>query len=174
MANQGCLADVPFYFHPDNVDAGRGMLTEWIAEVKSILPAARGPDAELVVRVPGLPFCDAQGLDVRAWCRDGLADVLIAENADGNRCDPNYDFRPMVAVAAGTPCRVLASVYSYLNSDRVDQAPLPMIRAAACNAWAQGVDGIYVAQWFHMWCARSPLHACTRTWHVCSNLCEPP
>ena len=36
MANQGCLADVPFYFHPDNVDAGRGMLTEWIAEVKSI------------------------------------------------------------------------------------------------------------------------------------------
>ena len=148
---------VPFYFHPDNVDAGRGMLTEWIAEVKSILTAARGPDAELVVRVPGLPFCDAQGLDVRAWCRDGLVDVLIAENADGNRCDPNYDFRPMVAVAAGTPCRVLASVYSYLNSDRVDQAPLPMIRAAACNAWAQGVDGIYVCQWFHMWCGLSPL-----------------
>ena len=54
------------------------MLTEWIAEVKSILTAARGPDAELVVRVPGLPFCDAQGLDVRAWCPDGQADVVIA------------------------------------------------------------------------------------------------
>ena len=26
-----------------------------------------------------------------------------------------------------------------------------MIRAAACNAWAAGVDGIYINQWYHMW-----------------------
>ena len=26
-----------------------------------------------------------------------------------------------------------------------------MIRASACNAWAAGVDGIYVCQWYQMW-----------------------
>jgi hypothetical protein len=89
------------------------------------------------VRVPGLNICDAQGLAVREWCATGLVDVVIGENTDGNRCDPNMDWRPMIAAASGTATRVLASVYSYLNSDRLDQAPLPMIRAAACNAWAQ-------------------------------------
>ena len=34
---------------------------------------------------------------------------------------------------------------------QMDQAPLSMIRAAAANAYAQGVDGIYVCQWYHMW-----------------------
>ena len=142
---------VPYYFHPERIQGGAAIMTKWIAEVRELLTNARGAAAELVVRVPGLPYCEAQGLAVRDWCAEGLVDVLIAENADGNRCDPNYDYRPMVAIASGTDSRVIASVYSYLNSDRLDQAPLPMIRAAACNAWAQGVDGIYVNQWYHMW-----------------------
>ena len=142
---------VPYYFHPARMAEGVTIMTKWISEIRELLRSARGPDAELIVRVPGLPHCEAQGLDVREWCVEGLVDVLIAENADGNRCDPNYDWRPMVSVASGTNTRVIASVYSYLNSDRLDQAPLPMIRAAACNAWAQAVDGIYVNQWYHMW-----------------------
>ena len=26
-----------------------------------------------------------------------------------------------------------------------------MLRAAACNFWDQGVDGLYVSEWFHLW-----------------------
>jgi hypothetical protein len=126
-----------YYFHPSRMEEGAEIMTQWIAEVRALLTEARGVDAELVVRVPGLNICDAQGLAVREWCATGLVDVVIGENTDGNRCDPNIDWRPMIAAASGTATRVLASVYSYLNSDRLDQAPLPMIRAAACNAWAQ-------------------------------------
>ena len=40
-----------------------------------------------------------------------------------------------------------------------------MIRAAACNYWDQGIDGLYLAHWFSNWpyegistksCASSP------------------
>ena len=36
-------------------------------------------------------------------------------------------------------------------SDRLLDAPLSMLRAAACNFWDQGVDGLYVSEWFHLW-----------------------
>ena len=76
---------------------------------------------------------------------------MVCENPDGNLCDPGHDWRPLVEAAAGTPARVFASVYSHLNSDRLSEAPIAMVRAAAANAWAQGVDGLYVNQWFYNW-----------------------
>ena len=54
-----------------------------------------------------------------------------------------------MAAAAGTDCKVFASIYSYLNSDRLSEAPIAMVRAAAANAWAAGVDGLYINQWFY-------------------------
>lgn len=46
-------------------------------------------------------------------------------------------------------CRVFASVYSFLNSDRLSEAPIAMVRAAAANAWKAGVDGLYLNQFFN-------------------------
>ena len=57
-------------------------MTVWVAAVKALL-TAKGPGRELVVRVPGLAHCEANGLDVGEWCRLGIVDVLIAENSDG-------------------------------------------------------------------------------------------
>eukprot|EP01050_Picozoa_sp_SAG11_P029171 SAG11_NODE_8103_length_1060_cov_0.947971_2_plen_138_part_00 len=93
---------VPWYFHPSGVASGKAapVLTAFISAVKAVLDAT-GPGKELVIRVPGLAHCDEAGLDVREWCRLGLCDVLIAENDDGNRCDPNFDFSPFVAIASG-------------------------------------------------------------------------
>lgn len=81
---------------------GAEILTAFIAAVSQLVKATGSPHRQLTVRVPNLAHCALQGLDVQQWCRAGLVDVLVAENSDGNLCDPQWDFRPAVAAAAGT------------------------------------------------------------------------
>jgi hypothetical protein len=66
-----------YYFHPSRMEEGATIMTAWIAEVRALLTEARGAEAELVVRIPGLNICAAQGLAVRDWCAAGLVDVVI-------------------------------------------------------------------------------------------------
>ena len=99
------------FFHPSNVAAGRPLLTALVRKVREAL-RAKGEGLELVVRVPNLSHCEQQGLDLRGWCEMGLVDVIVGENADGNLCDTQVDFTPLVEVAAGTGVRVFGSVYS--------------------------------------------------------------
>ena len=35
-----------------------------------------------------------------------------------------------------------------VHSDRLDNGTIEFIRAVACNYWAQGIDGLYLSQWF--------------------------
>ena len=91
--------------------AGRPLLTALVRKVREAL-RAKGEGLELVVRVPNLSHCEQQGLDLRGWCEMGLVDVIVGENADGNLCDTQVDFTPLVEVAAGTGVRVFGSVYS--------------------------------------------------------------
>ena len=139
----------PYYFHPDEVESGRQIMTEWIGQVHA---AVKESDAEreLAVRVPvdvegGL----AVGLDPLGWMRAGIVDVVIPE-ASVN-VDPEADFRPFVEAAGETPCRIIAAIKNMVDSDRVGEARIEMMRAAACNYWAQGIDGIYMAHWFAGW-----------------------
>ena len=53
--------------------------------------------------------------------------------------------------AKGTQCRIHAAIDSNVDSDRLGEASIEMIRAAACNYWAQGIDGLYISQWFTNW-----------------------
>ena len=103
------------------------------------------------MRLPSPDHCAAQGLDVRRWCEEGLVDVLVAGNPGGSEAETNYSFAPMLELAAGTGTRVLGSQYARLGSDRLDAAPAAMVRGAACNAWAEGVDGLYLDMWFGIW-----------------------
>ena len=68
-----------------------------------------------------------------------------------HRIDPNLDFRSILALAQGTGCRVIPALHSGVGSDRLGEGPIAMIRAQACNYYDQGVDGLYLAQWFHHW-----------------------
>ena len=40
---------------------------------------------------------------------------------------------------------------NHVDSDRLYTAPIEMIRAAACNYWEQGVDGLCCAHWCGNW-----------------------
>lgn len=142
----------PRFFHPTEVEAGTKIMTEWIGRVYEMVKKS-GKQRPLAVHVPhGLEDSRSIGLDVDQWIRLGIVDLIVGEVLAGpQRIDPNTDFRPLVAAAKGMKCRVLAALHSRVASDRLADGPISMVRAAACNYWDQGVDGLYLAQWFHHW-----------------------
>lgn len=146
------LNNHPRYFHPEKIDVGRGLMTDWIGRVHETVRSS-GDGRALAIRVPhDLTAAYDIGLDVAEWVRQGIVDVLIPERFAGpHRVDPNLNFRPMVELAQGTGCYVVPALHSGVGSDRVGEGPVPMVRAQACNYWDQGIDGLYLAQWFQHW-----------------------
>jgi len=142
----------PYYFHPDDVEMGREIMTAWVRRVYEAVKAS-GPERELAIRIPAsLEGCTGVGMDVEAWLKEGIVDVLIGQAFSGPELlDPTTDFRPLVEAAQGTNCRVHATIQSHVDSDRLSEGTIEMIRAAACNYWEQGVDGLYLAHWFNNW-----------------------
>ncbi|MCY3759685.1 MAG: hypothetical protein OXH50_00410 [Gemmatimonadetes bacterium] len=140
------------FFHPDEVEAGRTTMTDWVGRIHEEVKRS-GDNRELVVRIPlGLEDCAGIGFDPEEWIRLGIVDVIAPEPLGGaHRLDPNLDFTPYLEAAAGTKTRVLAVLHARVGNDRIGDGPIAMMRAAACNYWDQGVDGIYMAQWFQQW-----------------------
>ena len=142
-----------YFFHPREIDSGRRIMTDWIGLIHEAVRKS-GPDRELAIRVPyRFEDCEATGLDVQEWIRLGIVEVLIGQTfmGPGGPIDPTCDFRPLIAAAKGSGCRVLAALHSHVGSDRLSEAPISMVRATASNYWAQGVDGLYLAEWFTHW-----------------------
>ena len=140
---------MPYYFRPDEIEPGSRIMTEWIRRVYRAVKRS-GEGRELVLRVPAsLEQCESVGMDIREWLGQGIVDVLVPQGP--GRFDPMLDLGPMVAAARGSGCRVHGYLPSTVDSDRLMESTLPVTRAAACNLWDQGVDGLYVAQWFNHW-----------------------
>ena len=142
----------PIYFHPDEVAAGRKIMTEWVRKVYRAVKRS-GRRRELAIRIPySLEGCYSIGLDIRAWLKEGIVDVLIGQAFSGPELlDSTVDFRPLVAAAKGTQTRIHAALQSHVDSDRLGEATIEMVRGAACNYWDQGIDGLYLAHWFGNW-----------------------
>ena len=142
----------PHYFHPTEVEAGREVMTEWPTGVYEAVKKS-GADRELALRVPHtVDACMSVGLDVREWIRRGIVDVLIGQRLSGpSIADPTADFSSLVEAARDSDCRVHATIQSHVDSDRLSLAPVEVVRAIACNYWAQGIDGIYLDHWFAKW-----------------------
>ena len=139
----------PYFFHPDQVAAGRDIMSSWVAQVHEAVKAS-GEDRHLVITVPvDLDRAYSRGLHVLRWIRDGSVDVLVG--ASHNSMDHVADFRPLVKAARGSSCRVYAALNGQVYSDRLQNADTTLARAGACNYWAQGVDGLYLDQWFARW-----------------------
>ncbi len=146
------MNNYPRFFHPDEVEAGIGVMTDWIGRVYEAVKKS-GAERELAIRVPcSLEDALSVGLDLQEWIRREIVDVLIGEPFSGpHRIDPNTDFRPLAAAIKGSACRFLAAIHSHVDSDRLAEAPISMVRAAVCNYWDQDIDGLYLAQWFPHW-----------------------
>ena len=142
----------PYYFHPKEVEAGCKIMTEWIGRVYEALKKS-GSERELAIRIPfSIEGCLSVGLDVCEWIKEGIVDVLIGQAFSvPELLDQLTDFTPLVEAAKGTKCRIHAAIQSHVDSDRLGDATIEMIRAAACNYWDQGIDGLYLAHWFNNW-----------------------
>ena len=140
------------YFDPNEVNDGRKIMTEWISSISNELKN-KGKDKELVVRVStSVEESYNIGLDLEKWVNDGLIDVIVGEdNHAGSVTNPNVEYNELLSITKNTDTRVHASLYSHMDSDRLNEATIESIRGAACNYWDQGVDGLYVAQWFSQW-----------------------
>ena len=143
---------IPYYFHPDEVEAGRDIMTGWIRRVYEAVKES-GSQRELTIRVPNsIEDCLAMGMDLREWIGQGIVDVLIAEErAGGGSLVQAANFRPLVEAAQGSQCRIQAVLHCRVDSDRLAEAPIEMVRATASNYWSQGIDGLYLAHWFAKW-----------------------
>ena len=152
----------PFYFQPNEILAGTKIMTDWISKIYALVQQS-GKDRELVITIPAkITDCLSRGLDVKDWLRLGIVDVLVGQPIQRpDLMDPNSafikydleylnDLQNLVKATNGTKCRVHASINSTLHSDRLTQAPIEMIRAAAVNYWEQGVDGMYI-NWITNW-----------------------
>ena len=136
-----------YFFHPREVEAGLEIMTHWVKRVHKAVKAS-GKDRELAVLVPAnIEWARSLGLDVPEWIRQGIVDVINGQNYY-QKVDNLADFRPLLEIAKGTSCRINAGTNAILNSDRVSGATIEMLRGVACNYWAQGVDGLYLGQWF--------------------------
>lgn len=142
----------PYYFHPDEVEEGAPLLTEWVRQVSDAVKAGH-PERDVVVRVPArLASCRQAGLDVETWIGEGLVDAVVGDTfATSEVINSNLDVSELVGAASASDCRVYAAIHALVDSDRLGQATIEWIRAAACNMWDQGVDGLYLAHWFGMW-----------------------
>ena len=146
------LVHHPYYFHPNEIDAGREIMTDWIQRVHTAVKAG-GEERELVIQVPSsIEESLAIGLDVPTWIEQGLVDVLVAtETAAPYLLNTMADFSPVVEAAKGSGVRVYANMNSLVDTDRLASGTIEMIRAAATNYWRQGVDGIYMGHWHERW-----------------------
>jgi hypothetical protein len=153
----------PYYFHPDEVDQGRHIMTAWIEQVYEAVKAS-GAGRELALRLPSrLATCESAGLDVRGWVEAGIVDVIIGDTCGSPEViDTNANFGELVALTRGTSCRVHAALHSLVDSDRLGQATVELLRGGASNYWDQGVDGLYLAHWFGLWPYKSSFYEALR------------
>lgn len=142
------------------------IMTEFVGDVHRILAEAaraRGVAAlTLGVRVPStLEENRGAGLDPRTWVANGWLDYLAA--SDFNYSDPQIPIEQFASFTGGTGCALLAQMGDMIGGtwqgkpslqDRNRGSALmmdnyhgllntdPEARAAACNAYAAGADGI--------------------------------
>ena len=68
----------PPYFPPDNTEEHRGLMTEFVREIRRLLDRPEG-DKRLLVRVPDTAAVSYDlGLDLKTWAREGLIDGVAA------------------------------------------------------------------------------------------------
>jgi hypothetical protein len=140
------------FFKADGVDAGRELMTHWVRDISELVRGS-GSSRQLAIRVPvSIEGCYQAGLDVAAWMSEGLVDIVTGQTFPGAELvDCTADFGGLVKAARGTDTHVLATVNSFVDSDRMGEATIEVVRACASNMWAQGVDGLYLAHWFGLW-----------------------
>lgn len=131
-------------------DEERDAMTELLRRTRAMTEregCRRGRPILLAIRVPdSVEYCRAVGLDLERWLAEGLVDILVGS------C--YFQLNPWeYLVELGH--RYHVAVYPSLSESRVrgesrfHRNSLESYRARAAAAWAAGVDGIYIFNYFN-------------------------
>ena len=145
----------PLFFKPGEEQANLATMTGFVARVRQGLDriaAARGRPYLLAVRVPaGVAQALRTGLDVEAWLRQDLIDLLI----------PNPGYQPYTAAYADfieLGHRYNVPVYPCFNCSAMSirttgsqQESRLMLRSVTSSFWGLGADGVYLFNFFVPW-----------------------
>ncbi|MCH2375021.1 MAG: hypothetical protein MK538_12595, partial [Planctomycetes bacterium] len=133
----------PCLFSPGKEAAGMPLLTDFVEKVNVAVGLASsrlGRDLTVATRVPpSIERCRAAGIDIEAWMRRGLVDVVTP--MDRGYFDPEPQLREFIAIANPRGIKVLGgiepNVRGYESTNR-------QVYAAVSNFQLQGVDGAYL------------------------------
>ena len=105
--------------------------------------ADQGRRKRIYVRIPavGAVAWEILGFEVDNWVRQGIVDGLVAISSVKKQTpvdplvgmDQDLELEPVVALCAGTECRVLAGFTTNLTRPQASEASPPMIFGAALN-----------------------------------------
>jgi hypothetical protein len=152
----------PAFFRIEEAVACGHLLTDMVAAIKAAVDAASarsGREIELVVRVPPTVFaCHRIGIEISRWIAKGLVDVVVAGEGWIAHTSPIAEFvelaRQRGVMTAGTDHMqprnehgplVLAPFEALNQTLHQDE-----LRAIAARYWAEGVDGLYLFNYYSM------------------------
>ena len=132
----------PAFFKPDEAYRNRHLITGLVRRVRTLLNKvgkSRGKPIRLAVRVPSsFTIALKLGFDVPVWIEEGLPDVLTAGTPRGHELDLSMD--EYIKATRGKKLTLLGQIGLY--------HPVKQTRATALNYWNQGVNGIYLFNWY--------------------------
>jgi hypothetical protein len=137
----------------EEVDELRTTLTAWMRDVRAVAQQAatmQRREKTIAVRVPAVwEGCHAMGLDLPRWLEEGIVDWLIPHTADpAEQIDQDMPLQPFAQAAHAHGRKVFAAIAPLIQNDWYAAATKEMFHAAAANAYAQGVDGVTLIDFF--------------------------
>jgi hypothetical protein len=160
------------YFPPDDVEANRTVMTDWVRRVSEMVRSRHTGRGQIGARVFSTEKINLDtGLDVKAWLAEELVDYVTPMVYAANLTDSNLPIDWIIEAAHASDVSVYPMVQPdyYLEEERRfhtrERSTPAMMRAAAANYWDRGADGMYT--WFLEW----PLDESAR--QILADLSDP-
>ena len=139
----------PYFFNPEEALAKQDVMTDLLKRARQRLDTigdAKGRTLVLGALVPTGPDRARElGLDVLTWIQEGVLDYVVPKHYIEFLMDvPLQDY---LVAAEGTRTQVCACLENWPEVAAGD--PLESFRGAAASYWEQGVDGIYLYNYFN-------------------------
>ena len=144
-----------YWLKPEETEEHISLMTEFVGDISRTVRQRPGEPGQVGARVYPTEELNLQaGLDVRTWLAEGLVDYVVPMVYAYFILDCNMKVDWIVEAAHERNTSVYAMLQPYYTEEsrrfhsRTHATPA-MMRAAAVNFLAQGVDGLYT--WFMSW-----------------------
>ncbi len=145
----------PFWLTSEDAPEYTPVMTEFVRRAAEMVRNRPGGPGQIGVRIyPTAELNQKTGLDVQTWLREGLVDFVVPMVYAFFVLDANMPIDWLVEEAHENDISVYGMLQPYYSEENrrfysVEDATPAMMRAAAANFWARGVDGLYT--WFLPW-----------------------